>query len=134
LRGKIKTPPADVGRAGEFLVAQRIELAGWSAVPATVGGVDLIAMRGARVVRVQVKTRGRPTAREQYQFPTSRGTAARALVSDDCDVVAFVALDIGRVLYRPVSDVPLKTTSIRLREMTAEAEAESFHKSFGVTK
>jgi hypothetical protein len=124
----------DVGRVGEFIAAARIEMAGWSAVPATVGGVDLIAMHGARVVRVQVKTRRRPTARGRYQFPTFRGQHSRALVSDDCDVVAFVALDIGRCLYRPVSDVRLKTTSISLLEMTAEAEAESFHKSFGVTK
>ena len=103
-------------------------------MPATVGGVDLIAMSGATVVRVQVKTRRRPNARGQYQFPTFRGNANRALVSDDCDVVALVALDIGRCIYRPVSDVPLKTTSISLLEMTAEAEAESFYKSFGVIK
>jgi hypothetical protein len=124
----------DVGRVGEFIAAARIEMAGWRAVPAAADGVDLVAMRDDRVVRVQVKATSILIGATRYQFSTSRGRDRRVLSRDDCDVVSLVCTDIGRCIFRRVEDVPLKTTTIQLCVMTAEAEAASFQKSFEVTK
>ncbi len=120
----------DVGRVGEFMAAARIEMAGWRAVPAAADGVDLVAMRGDRVVRVQVKSTSRLIDATYYQFSTNRGHDRRVLSLDDCDVVAMVCTDIGRCIFRRVEDVPMRTTTIPKRNVTAVAEAASFQKSF----
>ncbi len=120
----------DVGRVGEFIAAARIEMAGWRAVLAAADGVDLVAMRGDRVVRVQVKATSLLIDATRYRFSTNRGGDRRVLSLDDCDVVALVCTDIGRCIFRPVQDVPVRTTTIPKRSVTAAAEAASFQKSF----
>ena len=120
----------DVGRVGEFIAAARIEMAGWRAVLAAADGVDLVAMRGDRVVRVQVKATSLLVDATRYRFSTNRGIDRRVLSLDDCDVVALVCTDIGRCIFRPVQDVPVRTTTIPKRSVTAAAEAASFQKSF----
>tara|TARA_R110000737_G_scaffold211507_1_gene229116 strand:- start:286 stop:675 length:390 start_codon:yes stop_codon:yes gene_type:complete len=121
----------DAGRAGEFVAAARIEMGGWRAVPATAEAVDLIAILGTRVLRVQVKSTSRVYTRRSYYFSTSRGKKQRRLTIIDCDIVAMVALDIGRCIFRRVEDVPTMTTRIFPAAMSIEAETASFKKSFG---
>ena len=128
--GGADTIVIDAGRAGEFLAAARIEMNGWRAVLATADAVDLIAMRGGRIVRVQVKSTRQPARPGIYRFSTHRGGDRRALQKTDCDVVALVALDAGRVIFRPVADVQATTTSVAQDDVTAEAEAASFEKTF----
>ena len=105
-------------------------MAGWRAVLAAADGVDLVAMRGDRVVRVQVKATSLLVDATRYRFSTNRGIDRRVLSLDDCDVVALVCTDIGRCIFRPVQDVPVRTTTIPKRSVTAAAEAASFQKSF----
>jgi len=124
----------DIGRAGEFIAATRIELGGWRAVPATADAVDLIAMSDSgRVLRVQVKSTRRPYAKNGfYYFGTGRGRHRRGLTKSDCDVVAMVALDLGRCVFRRVEELNRAvTTRLSSDAMSVEAEAASFEESFG---
>jgi hypothetical protein len=124
----------DVGRAGEFIAATRIELGGWRAVPATADAVDIVAMSDdGRVLRVQVKSTRKPyTKNGYYYFGTCRGRHRRGLTKSDCDIVAMVALDLGRCVFRRVEELNRAvTTRLSPDAMSIEAEAESFQKSFG---
>jgi len=106
-------------------------MGGWRAVPATAEAVDLIAILGARVLRVQVKSTSRVYTRRSYDFSTARGKKQRRLTIIDCDIVAMVALDINRCIFRRVEDVPTMTTRIFPAAMSIEAETASFKQCFG---
>ena len=45
-----------------------------------------------------------------YQFFTAFGGKKTPLTSEHCDAVAFVASDLERVLFKPISEVEQKVT------------------------
>ena len=120
------------GRTGEFIAAARIELGGWRAVPATADGVDIIAMRGKTVLRIQVKSTRQPAAGGNYAFSTCRRTAKirRHLTRDDCDAVALVVLDRRLCIFCKVEDITKMTTRRHKKLVTSAAEATSFRAVF----
>ena len=74
--------------------------------------IDLVAMRGTRFMRVQVKAGNllrRPDRRASYSFYT-RDRAGKTLSDDLIDIVALVALDQRKVVF----DLPsnLKTHTV----------------------
>ena len=98
---------------------------------ATAEGVDLIAMNENRMMRVQVKASKSPQKKGRfYQFLTGRGKHRRKLTKDDCDVVCFVAVDLGVCLFRRIEDISTLTSTISRRKMTLENERNSFLECF----
>ena len=97
-----------IGEAGVHLVLSR--LMQWH-MPAHAAGpglaYDIIAEGGLGIglIRLQVKTTARPPRGPCYRFRLTRGFhgSARgvfAYQAGDFDIAAFVALDIGRVLFQ----------------------------------
>ena len=73
--------------------------------------VDIVAMVGTDIIRVQVKTSAIKRNRKRnydggspgYQFATSYSGKKLPLTQEHCDVVAFVALEAERVLFMPAA-------------------------------
>ena len=67
-------------------------------------------MRQGETLRVQSKATRRPYEALQYQWSCSAARPKRPLTIADCDVVAFVTLDIRRVYFAPVTRVDQQIT------------------------
>lgn len=89
-----------IGRAGEHLAASVIELHGWGVFIASLQHIDLLAVKGKDVLRVQVKaTQGRDSG-NQYHFSLNRQTSP-IITFENVDIVACVMLDIRQVYFMP---------------------------------
>tara|TARA_R100001460_G_scaffold2775_1_gene8753 strand:- start:4497 stop:4841 length:345 start_codon:yes stop_codon:yes gene_type:complete len=69
--------------------------------------IDIVANHEGRLIRIQVKSSELKRQRRYwtYQFVTSVGGKKRPLNKKDCDLVALVALDCERVLFKPVESL-----------------------------
>lgn len=109
-----------IGKAGEYIVAAELELAGLSCSIAAEGlPFDLVAVDADdRVHRVQVKTTSKPNRNAGYWFAgghprKDRGPKRAMCEYSGADVMALVALDKRAALYMRTSDVVTKTVYIR---------------------
>jgi hypothetical protein len=103
-----------IGRAGEFLVAHHLEMAGLRTVHADVIGQDLwVRTVSNRMVTVQVKSTAKAIEQDgRFYYTFYNGTHIwRA------DVYAFVAIDVGLVIFEPTM---LKRRKIQHHEFTRE--------------
>lgn len=76
----------------------------------------MVCFDGEKSYRIEVKSASQ-LVESSYRFMTSRGSKAKKLLSSEhCDIVAFVALDIRKVVYRPVTKVTLKKTRVKPQE------------------
>lgn len=122
------------GRAGEYIVAADLELAGCACSFAREGlpyGLIVQAEDG-RLLRLQVKSTGRVSQQRMPRGRTSRYYKFKTKMKSnhycDIDVFAFVALDIRRVIYMAASSVPSWTTLIP-EERFAAAQSYSLSES-----
>ncbi len=92
------------GKLGEFICAVRLMKLGISCEIVTLDTIDIIANSEGRIIRIQVKASELKKQRKYltYQFSTCVGGKKRPLDKKDCDIVALVALDCERVLFKPV--------------------------------
>ena len=105
-----------IGRIGELICAASIEQAGFSAAQVPHEGFDAVCFDGEKSYRIEVKSASQPVD-SSYRFMTSRGSKAKKLLSTEfCDIVAFVAIDQRRVVYRNVTKVTLKKTRVKPQE------------------
>lgn len=73
--------------------------------------VDIVASVGRDILRIQVKTstikqnrkRGPDGGAPGYQFATSYTGKKLPLTPEQCDIIAFVALEAERVLFMPAT-------------------------------
>lgn len=115
-----------LGYAGELLVQSRLLTWNYDAVLVSEDNpYDILVMTGDKLLKVQVKT----TAKEcgvSYRFTTSQGAGNSKSVykASDYDIIALVAMDVGRVLFQPIS----QSFSLRKRqqEFTLENELASW--------
>tara|TARA_R110000824_G_scaffold79759_7_gene200865 strand:- start:3611 stop:4069 length:459 start_codon:yes stop_codon:yes gene_type:complete len=116
-----------VGRAGEYLAAAVLEQFGAQVAVVRGDSFDLAAWHNSKVLRVEVKTCSRPSKYRpnNYHFTTSSGASPRRVI-DRCDIVAFVALDIRRVIFMPIAQVTAKTTWINAAIFSIENEIDKF--------
>ncbi|MBT5570005.1 MAG: hypothetical protein HOJ90_02185 [Alphaproteobacteria bacterium] len=119
--------PTRVGADGEHIAAAALILGGWSPSIINADGFDIIAVRGAATMRVQVKATKKPFLPSQYQWGCSVGKQKRPLTIADCDVVAFTALDLRRSVFVPVArvceQITFKLPIARLHEADIEADS-----------
>lgn len=94
-----------IGKAGEFLVCFDLTLQGFDVSLASRNhAYDIVADRGDRIVRVQVRTCSKMgnygKQKNVYRFSTRTGRhGVRRASAAAFDLYAFVALDIRKVAY-----------------------------------
>ena len=113
-----------IGRAGEFLVAHHLEMAGLRTVHADVIGQDLwVRTISNRMLTVQVKSTGRAQDQDGRLYYTfyNGNHIWRA------DVYAFVAIDVALVIFEPTM---LKRRKIQHHEFTRERMQSSIAQFF----
>lgn len=90
-------------------------------------GFDLVAFPGQHIVRIEVKAATTlEEQRQQYSFIAGKGKEKRIIDLSDCDIIAFVAVDLNRVYFKSVHD--LKTVRNRVDRVSFMLDQEA---SFG---
>jgi hypothetical protein len=107
-----------VAKAAEKDVESAFLRAGWNtSVPAVDAGVDLLAIKSGRIVRVQVKSCCRPQADGSYRFDIRRksrdGSRVRRDWTGDVDYLFFVA---GPRLMWAARSIDCVASALHLRE------------------
>tara|TARA_R100000306_G_scaffold19382_1_gene23543 strand:+ start:141 stop:566 length:426 start_codon:yes stop_codon:yes gene_type:complete len=135
----------NTGKAAEYLAASVIqsqEAERWEVVYAGVHRIDLVAFSGAHVVRVQVKStvaprRANKKAKIKYEFLVGsavgggrRNHSRRLLTSDECDVVALVALDKRLCRFMPVEVCTRIHWRFSVDEFTVETQEQTLREAF----
>lgn len=105
----------EMGKAAEHLVCADLILSGYRAFLSDQGlPYDVVLDLDGHLIRIQVKSSGRRknvnvrgAARHAYVFHARRRgkCGVKRLTNAQCDILAFVALDIGAVAYIPVFEV-----------------------------
>ena len=92
------------GKIGELICMVRLMKLGVSCEIVHMGTTDIIAQTEDGLIRVQVKASQfkRNKNGSGYHFSLGYGGKKRPLTKKNCDVVALVALDRERVLFKPV--------------------------------
>ena len=98
---------AAVGRAGEYLALAHLSLAGYACTMCRIKDHDAYIQTDGGVLTLQVKTAGQKYKRgKSYAFYTLKKNGPRS------DVFAFVAIDLGAVIFRRGDEVFKATTYI----------------------
>ena len=98
----------EAGKLGEHICMTRLMKLGYSCQIVNLDTVDIIINYQETLLRVQVKSsvlKGRGgTAKNHmgYQFATSHSGKKKPLTKQQCDIIAFVAVEPERVLFKPV--------------------------------
>tara|TARA_A100001035_G_C27446219_1_gene348164 strand:+ start:148 stop:567 length:420 start_codon:yes stop_codon:yes gene_type:complete len=106
----------ETGKLGEHICATKLMKMGETCEIVNLDCVDIIVNRGEQgLVRLQVKSshykrKDNQQLTKGYQFFTAYGLHKRPLTIEQCDAIGFVALDIERVIFAPVSIVGTKKT------------------------
>ena len=125
------------GRVGELMAALALEQIGVETEIINRGCADLLAFSELGLLRVQVKSCQYPrlstprSTQAQYDFSATKGVKAKIkLTSDDCDVVSFVAVDLGKVLFRATAEIGVGRVRINPQEMLSPClEKETWEKA-----
>lgn len=107
-----------IGRAGEHICAAVLETLGVRCALTPLPGFDLIAYVDGDPLRVQVKTasaphRSRYGETRRYGFLASKGGKKERLTEQDCDIIAFVALDRRRCRFKRINEVTSIKVNVR---------------------
>jgi len=100
------------GRVGELLVALALEKMGIDSRIVNWHGVDILAYTD-KPIQIEVKAR-HLASKNSWKFKTN---------SDKCDVYAFVALELERIVFMHTSE--FQNDSIRLREEAFQKKTET---------
>jgi len=93
------------GKLGEFICATRLMKLGECVEIINLNTTDILVDHPQGLIRVQVKASSFKSNNRNngYQFSICKGSKTkRPLDKTDCDVIAFVALDCERVIFKPV--------------------------------
>ena len=101
-----------VGVSSELLVMYKLSLLGLSSARVHARPFDLLVEQGRRHIRVQVKGCNVVNRHGSYKFNNFK-TCKNLYTLMDADLMAYVALDIERVVFRRVEEIKNKTVTIR---------------------
>ena len=92
------------GKLGEYICAVRLMKLGVSCEIVNLDTIDIIANLKDSLIRIQVKASNKKKHGHSwgYQFATCVTGKKRPMTKSDCDIIALVALDCERVLFKPV--------------------------------
>lgn len=105
----------ETGKLGEYICAMKLMKMGETCEIVNLDCVDIVVNRGEQgLVRLQVKSSRYKTKDKRttkgYQFFTAYGLVKKPLTLEQCDAIAFVALDIERVIFESVVSVGTQKT------------------------
>jgi hypothetical protein len=118
------TTTEDTGRAGEYLVAYRLEVAGVRTVHVNLAGHDLWCHTpSGRLISVQVKASATPSVQDDrtYYIFYNRNSIWQA------NVFAFADIDTGLVIFEPTMS---KRRKIQVDAFTPELMRSSIARFF----
>lgn len=105
---------SQTGRVGELMVAMNLERMGIRCSIVNLDGIDIIAYVD-KPIQIEVKSKSRIDGlRNTYAFKTN---------SHICDMYAFVALDLERIVFKSKIDCP--NTLIRIPSTEFKKKAET---------
>lgn len=140
----------ELGLAAEYLVCADLILQGYKAMMAAPGlPYDVVVGFDTRLLRVQVKATqqagfmSKKDIGKKYRFGVRRGKSVRRVDITETDWFAFVALDIRRVAYLPITEMISKHGGIKLlmefktrgqpyRDIRYKVEKGRYIEDFGV--
>lgn len=114
-----------LGSAGELAIASELMLRGWGVynqmTPDNSDAFDIIATKGGKILRIQVKTTGKiqlngSVPRYVISCCKRSGGLITPLTKKDCDFVIAYIYDRGWVLVIPVSCLKVKSFAISFRK------------------
>tara|TARA_R100000951_G_C2513008_1_gene141012 strand:- start:163 stop:546 length:384 start_codon:yes stop_codon:yes gene_type:complete len=106
---------AAVGRAGEHLALSRLSLAGYICTLCQIKDHDAYIQTDTQILTLQVKTASKThKTTASYAFHTPKKNV------DVSDVFAFVAIDLGAVLFRRGDELTSVTTYVSTKEFINE--------------
>ena len=100
----------ETGKHGEYIAAAALHKMGEKCEIINLGTVDIaVDKQEAGLVRLQVKSSHYKTKDKRlqkgYQFFTAFGLKKQPLTKEHCDAIAFVALDLERVIFEPITTI-----------------------------
>ena len=106
---------AAVGRAGEHLALSRLSLAGYICTLCQIKDHDAYIQTDTQLLTLQVKTASKThKTTNSYAFHTPKKNVGVS------DVFAFVAIDLGAVLFRRGDELTSVTTYVSTKEFMDE--------------
>jgi len=116
-----------IGRAGVFMVAARLEHLGTQVVVCDQQGFDILALCPAPV-RIEVKATARgPVSSNRLEFNAGKGSNKAKVSKRHCDVVALADLMTCRCLFYPVANITRRNFKVAQSRFNAECEIESWN-------
>ena len=102
---------AAVGRAGEHLALAHLSLAGYSCTLCQIKDHDAYIQTDTRTLTLQVKTASKTCSNsKKYKFHTPKRNVGAS------DVFAFVAINLGAVIFRRGDELNTVTTYVSTEE------------------
>jgi hypothetical protein len=106
---------AAVGRAGEHLALAHLSLAGYTCTLCQIKDHDAYIQMDTRTLTLQVKTASKTCNNsKKYKFHTPKRNVGAS------NVFAFVAIDLGAVVFRRGDELSTVTTYISPKEFLSE--------------
>lgn len=117
--GSGKISATSVGRAGEFLTASKLQMAGLETTHVA-GSCDLhVTLPSNRVLRVEVKAALTPSPSGSFKFYIGNSNA---------EVFMLVSLQLSLIRIFNKSDLKGKMITLRPAEFTEQAEADDIER------
>jgi len=119
----------ETGKHGEYIAAAALHKLGEKCEIINLGTVDIaVDKQDQGLVRLQVKSSLYKTKDSRhakgYQFFTAHGLKKRPLTKDHCDIIAFVAIDLERVIFEPITKIAGQVTKRFARAKFLKDELE----------
>lgn len=98
----------EAGKLGEHICMVHLMKLGIPCELIHLDTTDIVVRIDNTLLRVQVKSsalKWNGDRKKSYQFSTAHSGKKKPLTKDQCDIVAFVALDCERVMFVPVEYV-----------------------------
>ena len=106
---------AAVGRAGEHLALSRLSLAGYTCTLCQIKDHDAYIQTDTQTLTLQVKTASKKCSNsKKYKFHTPKKNVGVS------DVFAFVAINLGAVVFRRGDELNTVTTYVSTEEFMDE--------------
>ncbi len=120
-----------IGQSGDFLTAAVLAGFGVDCDVVNKVGFDILARHADKWIRVEVKsTRARQRDRRCYSWKTCSGNNKKIVMrADRCDIVALAALDVRKVVFRPISEIKSMTTHIFEHVLIESDERQTWEES-----
>ena len=117
-----------LGRIGELIAEAVFEECGYKCARVTQVGFDMVVFdEDGDSYRAEVKSSSatEDKAGHRYKFMTAKGSGSKHLYTEkDTDLMVFVALDLRRIVVKPIKDITRKRTTVLAGDFDASEAAQ----------